>query len=418
MKCKEAQKYISALIDEEIDIDIKDDLLEHINQCEECKKIYEEEKEIKALLKDQLVDLPDGFTEEFHDNLNKMKADGEKTKRGKVLKFTTKYRKVLSIAAVFILGIVLVTTSMDNLRMGSNKSMDVASQEMATENFTADSSNGASPKTAMVEGEAKSATSTFGVASDETMKSEEYASDEQSIASTEVESSQYKTGRLIIKNGYINLSVLEFDQVVEDITMFAKENEGYISSLNEYSNPTTELKNGNLIVKIDSNVFDLFVDYLKTLGKVTNISVDSRDITNQYRDTVSRIENLEITQNRLRAILEKSKTVEDTLKIERELSRVRVQLEGLKGQIKNWERLADLSTIEIRLKEVETLEVKIREVDQNIFQKSKEGFLDSINMLITVFEVSFITLVSYFPIIISISIIVGLAYLIIRKIMR
>jgi hypothetical protein len=412
MNCEEVKKYISDLVDHELDHGTEKSILKHIENCSECKYIYEEEKLIKeTIYAESLEALPNGFELRLHEKLenenNNMNKDKNK-KGSKVIQLFKKNKKYLSIAAVFVLTIVLI----NNLPLGMNgsTSSDMAREEsIAGKEISMDESLG--------NAEASITSFDSDMANNVVMEetAEEAPAEREMFTSDNVDQfNEYQTGRVIIKNGNVSLDILDLDETIQSISNKVTVYDGYISnqqsSISYVDSSGKEFRNGHIQVKISSEYFEEFMSFAKELGRLRSSNANSNDITNEYRDTVSRIENLEITQNRLRDLLKKSETVEETLQIERELTRIRGELERLKGTVKNWDRLSQYSTINISLTEVDAIEVKIQSIDKNIFQKSKEGLMNTINMISSFLERAFINLVAYSPLII----LLGLVLLVIR----
>jgi len=394
MNCSEARLYISSLVDDELDIDIKDEVIEHIENCDECKKIYEEEKLIKRVLNEnELKEMPNGFNEKLHNSL--MNEVKETKKSNNIIKFVNRNRKYLAVAALFIFAVVLVNNNPLNMIVGNNqdlRGMKSAVMEDSVEmSFNESVGSQAMPMEPMM------------------MKSdgEKYGNEAPmpEVAKTSVES-EYQTGRIIIKNSNMQLDILDFEKTADDIKNYVESYDGYVSNMSSnirYVNENgKEFKYGYLEVKIESESFDEFIDFVETLGKVKNTNLSTQDVTNAYRDTVSSIENLEITQDRLRSLLSKSEKVDETLQIERELTRVRGQIDQLKGNVKNWDRLSKYATINISLNEVEELEVSIQPIDNSIFKKAVDGLMNTINIIREFLERLFISIIAYSPFIFTI----------------
>ncbi|MDM8533237.1 DUF4349 domain-containing protein [Clostridiaceae bacterium HSG29] len=400
MNCNEARKYISSLVDEELDIDIKDKVNSHIENCDECKKIYEEEKLIKKLLNEsELKELPYGFDERLHSKLENEAKSSKKS--NKVIKFVNKNRKYLAIAAAFIFVVVLVNNNPLNMGRGSSEySKDMAMEESASVemHFNESVSSKSQPMLTMT---MESSDEKFG---------NEAPMPEVEAQAASIES-EYQTGRIIIKNSNMQLDILNFEKTADDIKNYIQGYDGYVSNMSSnirYTNENgKEFKYGYLEVKIKSESFDEFIDFVENLGKVRNTNLSTQDVTNAYRDTVSSIKNLEITQDRLRDILTQSEKVEETLQIERELTRVRGQIDQLKGNVKNWDRLSKYATINISLNEVEELEVTIQPIDNSIFKKATDGLMNTINIIREFLERLFVNIIAYSPFIFTI--IVGIA---------
>lgn len=393
MNCKEVRESISSLVDHELDIDLEEKVLNHIENCDECRKIYEEEKMIKEVTNNiELEELPLNFEKKLHYRLEEEKK--EMKSKNKVVRLFNKNRKYFAIAAVFIFGVVLFNNINLDLKDGSF-------YEEAKEMAVSDE--------AVMEAEMNTASVlTEEAAPSVKMKGDSISPSQFTVA--ENKKSDYQQGRVIIKTGNLEIEILDLDLTIDKVEKKLNEFDGYVSNYNSrirYINDNgKEFKNGFIEVKVDSKSFEKFIDYVESLGRVVNTNSSSKDITNSYRDTVSSIKNLEITQDRLREILKKSESVKETLEVERELTRIRGQLDSLKGNIKRWDRLSQYATISISLNEVEELDVKIKPIDKNIFQKSKEGLMKTINKIKRLFEIIFISMVAYSPIIISIGLLI------------
>ncbi|MEW6355729.1 MAG: zf-HC2 domain-containing protein [Planctomycetota bacterium] len=58
MDCEEARKYIHPFLDDELDVEANLDVLEHINFCTECSERFEEEKDLRELIRASLLRTP------------------------------------------------------------------------------------------------------------------------------------------------------------------------------------------------------------------------------------------------------------------------------------------------------------------------------------------------------------------------
>ncbi len=83
-----------------------------------------------------------------------------------------------------------------------------------------------------------------------------------------------------------------------------------------------------------------------------NQTLGTDDVTKQYFDTDSRLNNARVMEQRLIEIL-KTKTgkVSDLLKVEKELGRVRAQIEQMQGELKFMDAQVQFATVTITLAE-------------------------------------------------------------------
>jgi Domain of unknown function (DUF4349) len=100
--------------------------------------------------------------------------------------------------------------------------------------------------------------------------------------------------------------------------------------------------------------FDAFVESIVALGELERHNRTSQDITEQYYDVEARVKNKKVEEQTLNKILqERSGKLEDVLKIEIELSRVRGEIEQLEGKLRVLENLSALATLTLNIRERE-----------------------------------------------------------------
>ncbi len=85
------------------------------------------------------------------------------------------------------------------------------------------------------------------------------------------------------------------------------------------------------------------------LGKVLSQSAAESDVTQQHVDLAARLKNLQAEEVRLRGFLDKATKVSEMLEIERELSRVRGEIEAMQAQIAYLDSQAAMATLTLAL---------------------------------------------------------------------
>ena len=87
------------------------------------------------------------------------------------------------------------------------------------------------------------------------------------------------------------------------------------------------------------------------LGMVLTQSSAEDDVTQQHLDLSARLKNLRAEEVRLRSFLNDATKVSEMLEVERELSRVRGEIESMQAQVTYLERQAAMATLSISLTE-------------------------------------------------------------------
>lgn len=83
--------------------------------------------------------------------------------------------------------------------------------------------------------------------------------------------------------------------------------------------------------------------------KVLDENASGTDVTDQYVDLESRLRNLEATEIRIRAFLDKAVTVEEALQVNQKLADITAQIEQVKGQMNYLKDRSAYSTITVHL---------------------------------------------------------------------
>ena len=110
-------------------------------------------------------------------------------------------------------------------------------------------------------------------------------------------------------------------------------------------------KINSLTLRVPSNSFPTVLSQIEDLGSVKARHVYSRDVTEDYIDVDGRLAAANVHEARLLEILGQAKSVEDILKVETELEKVRATVEVLTRQLRNLSNQVSYSTIVVELHE-------------------------------------------------------------------
>jgi hypothetical protein len=88
----------------------------------------------------------------------------------------------------------------------------------------------------------------------------------------------------------------------------------------------------SLVLKVLPVNFTAFVDQVKALGRVTSLSQDTEDVTNQIIDVDARVTTARASLDRMREFLSRATTVAEAAAAETEVTRRETQLEQLLAQ--------------------------------------------------------------------------------------
>jgi hypothetical protein len=122
---------------------------------------------------------------------------------------------------------------------------------------------------------------------------------------------------------------------------------GFVEQLS--SSGVDESQRSTLTIRVPQDEFFSVFEQIKALGKVQNETAGSEDVTERFIDLEARLKSAKREEASLLSLLDRAEQVSEVLIIERELARVRTELERVQGQLNFLERRVDLATISVFL---------------------------------------------------------------------
>ena len=165
--------------------------------------------------------------------------------------------------------------------------------------------------------------------------------------------------RMIVRTGEMSLVVKDVVDARDEIAQLAVRFDGYVVS-SRISGEEQDMR-GWISIRVPADSFEQALTELRELAvRVTSESTDSRDITEEYVDLKSRLKNAEATESQYLALLDKAIDVEDIIRIYDSLSRVRSEIEQIKGRMQYLERTSSMSLITVSLRPAATAKPLVR----------------------------------------------------------
>lgn len=152
-------------------------------------------------------------------------------------------------------------------------------------------------------------------------------------------------GRQVITTASLTIEVSDVDAAVDAARGLTESLSGSIERLNSFG--TAEGGQATLTLRVPQAQFFTALSRLERLGKVRSRDLGSQDVTDQFIDLQARLKSALAQEQSLLALLGKAVSVSDVLTIERELTRVRSEIERLQGQLNFIERRVELATVNV-----------------------------------------------------------------------
>lgn len=158
--------------------------------------------------------------------------------------------------------------------------------------------------------------------------------------------------RKIIYTAQVELSVEDLSAAGKKLLALVQRHGGYVASTRVGGSPGAPRK-GEWTLRVPVERFDPFRSALEELGAVQTSNLDSQDVTEEYYDVAGHIKNKQVEEQRLQEHLRRTTgTLSDILTVEKELSRVRGEIEQLQGRLRLLANQTALTTITVTMQEV------------------------------------------------------------------
>lgn len=167
----------------------------------------------------------------------------------------------------------------------------------------------------------------------------------------QVRRAQTPDGPRIVRTATLRLVAANFDRIRPAVDRILQNIGGFAGTLTA-SNRPGEPRSISGTLRIPSFRFDAALAELRQLGRVTEESQNAEDVTATVADLDARLSNARVTEKRLTEVLQRrTGDVGDVLEVEREIARVRGEIEQMEAQRKQLDRRIEYATLTLEIVE-------------------------------------------------------------------
>ncbi len=145
----------------------------------------------------------------------------------------------------------------------------------------------------------------------------------------------------------LSVEVADVQKAAESVRKLANKSGAQI--INENLNVNAGNATAEIALRVPAEAAGDFLSAIEGVGAIRSRNVTAKDIGKEYYDATIRLANLEVVRKRYEDILQQAKTIDEILRLEGELSRIRQQIEQLKGEIRWMRDRAARATVYISL---------------------------------------------------------------------
>lgn len=156
---------------------------------------------------------------------------------------------------------------------------------------------------------------------------------------------------MIIRTGQASIEVEGLGPAVTKLRQLSAQLGGYIAN-SSFSGGRDQVRTATIELKIPAAKYDQAVSGLNGIGKLESINTAAEDVGEEYVDFAARVGNSRRLEERLVSLLAtRTGKLEDVLAVERELARVREEIERYDGRMRYLKTRSAISTLSVTLHE-------------------------------------------------------------------
>jgi len=196
-----------------------------------------------------------------------------------------------------------------------------------------------------------------------------------------VDATKADEARKVIRTGHVDLVVASYDDARGKLEALVKAAGGYVDATN-VTRRSDQISDAQITIRLPKDSFGSILPKLREIGDVISESTNASDITDQYVDISARLASARTLEKRLlELVAEKTGNIDQVLSVERELARVRAEIEGYEGHLRQWNDQIEMSTLSLSL-QTKRPEIAAAPVHQSTLGERTSGaWSDSISAL-------------------------------------
>lgn len=166
-----------------------------------------------------------------------------------------------------------------------------------------------------------------------------------------IAASDSATPGMIIRTGQASIEIDKLDPALAKLRQLAAQLGGYVAN-SSFSGGRDQVRSATLELKIPAARYDQLTTGLNVIGKLESINTTADDVGEEYVDINARVANAHRLEERLVNLLAtRTGKLEDVLAVERELARVREEVERYEGRMRFLRTRSAISTLTVTIHE-------------------------------------------------------------------
>lgn len=221
--------------------------------------------------------------------------------------------------------------------------------------------------------------------------------------------------RKLVRTASLTLRTTAYDGDAERLTALIDELGGYVEDLYEYVDAETgRSRTLSLSLRVPQEKLDVFLNGVEGIGRLTDRSESTTDMTVQYADNEARLKTLYDKLARLNELMAQAEDVSDLVEIEGAIADTQYQIDSYETAQRGIDRRVDMSAVNVTLIE-ETPAQSAANEDVSLGERVRSALSASVRWLGQFLRNMLVFIVMTLPVVIPVALIALVVWLIVRR---
>jgi len=226
---------------------------------------------------------------------------------------------------------------------------------------------------------------------------------------------QAQSERKLVRTADLTLRSTDFDTDSERVKALVENMNGYIESLYQYGDIQSDTpRRLHMSLRVPSQQLDAFLNGVSGIGRVTDRSESTTDMTVQYTDNAARLQTLRDKLARLNELIKQAEDVESLIQIETAISDTQYQIDRYETSQRDIDRQADMSAVSVTLME-ETAAQSASATGIGLGERVRAALGASVEWMGRFLRDMLVFVVMALPWLLSVAVIAAVVWLVLRR---
>lgn len=155
--------------------------------------------------------------------------------------------------------------------------------------------------------------------------------------------------RVVIRTGDVSVIVGDVEAASEEVKRISEEAGGFVTRADLRLDGARLV--ADMTIQVPADSFDWAMGQLRALAlKVEYARSSTQDVTEEFVDNEAQLRNLRAAEDATVSLMQRADKMEDILSVQRELTRIRADIERIEGRQNYLKRRSEMSTITVSLR--------------------------------------------------------------------